>query len=810
MTKKKEKIQDTENSEFVEEKSNNKSFSFVALVKDERFRYILSFILILFSGFLVLAFISYLFTWSNDQSKLTLSFSKYLFDPTITSDNWAGKLGAYFSHILIHNTFGIASVSLIVFLVFVSLRLINIINSSLAKLLLHLIFLTLWTSFTLGYIFGTSYFYLGGGYGYYLANWCNAAIGKLGTLFIIVATAFAFLIITFKETLPFFKRMASSFKRKSTVVDTELLSDENEEEKSVSDDNLDVENNDESINPIEVGKKIEAEKPEENENVIINEIKSDSEDDVSLIVERKAEQNEEPYQLSQKLVEEYGEFDIRLDAPKYQFPSLDLLDEHKDDKSEVSEEELLANKNRIIETLKNYGIQIIQIKATIGPTVTLYEIVPAPGVKISKIKNLEDDIALSLSALGIRIIAPIPGKGTVGIEVPNQNPQIVSMKSVIGSSRFQESNFELPVALGKTIQNEVFVFDLAKAPHLLVAGATGQGKSVGLNAIITSLLYKKHPSEIKFVLIDPKKIELSDYAKIENHFLAKLPDEEEPIITDVQKVKSTLKSLTVEMDRRYNLLKEVGGIRTIKEYNDKLKQREINPSKFPFLPYIIVVVDEFADLIITAGREIEEPIARIAQLARAVGIHLIIATQRPSTNIITGSIKANFPTRIAFRVTSMIDSRTIIDTPGANQLIGRGDMLILTGSDMIRIQCAFIDSKEITKIVNHIAEQQAPSHHFYLPQVVEENVASGVSDNLDNGVRDDLFADVARTIVSTQMGSTSLIQRKFSIGYARAGRIMDQLEECKIVGPPEGSKPRQVLIQDLNYLEQILRDLGYS
>jgi S-DNA-T family DNA segregation ATPase FtsK/SpoIIIE len=805
MTKKKTNTEG-ENEEFEKDPASSvKSFSLISFVKDERFRYILSFILILFSAFLLLAFISYLFTWSNDQSKLTLSFSNYVFDVTINADNWAGKLGAYISNAMVHNTFGLASVSLIILMVFLSLRLIDIKLVSLKKLIKYLLFLTLWSSLTLGYFFGVSYFYLGGGYGYYLAKWFNAAIGKFGTLSLIIALAFSFLVIAFNETLPMIKRFIASFKRKQNEEKIQSLTSDDEENL------LEVENqNTEEPDTTEQNKEVEKPNEEEdNSNIYIKEIPSEKEGDVSLIVERQQSQNEEPYQLSQQLVEEYGEFDIRLDAPKYQFPTLDLLDEHKDDKSGVSEEELLANKNRIIETLKNYGIQITQIKATVGPTVTLYEIVPAPGVKISKIKNLEDDIALSLSALGIRIIAPIPGKGTIGIEVPNQNPQIVSMRSVIGSSRFQESKFELPIALGKTIQNEVFVFDLAKAPHLLVAGATGQGKSVGLNAIITSLLYKKHPSEIKFVMIDPKKIELSDYAKIENHFLAKMPDEEEPIITDVQKVKNTLKSLTIEMDKRYDLLKEVGGIRTIKEYNDKLKKREINPNKYPFLPYIIVVVDEFADLIITAGREIEEPIARIAQLARAVGIHLIIATQRPSTNIITGSIKANFPTRIAFRVTSMIDSRTIIDTPGANQLIGRGDMLISMGSDMTRVQCAYIDAKEITNIVNHIAVQQAPANHFYLPQIIEESSTSGLTDSLDNGKHDDIFADVARIIVSSQMGSTSLIQRKFAIGYARAGRIMDQLEEAKIVGPPEGSKPRQVLIQDLNYLEQILKDLGF-
>ncbi|NSW46556.1 MAG: DNA translocase FtsK [Bacteroidales bacterium] len=811
--KKKEK--DIENENFVNEEEKS-SFNFIQFLKDERTRYITSLILLFFSVFLIFSFFSYVFTWADDQSKITQPFFKFLFDANIDAENWAGKLGAYVSHILFHNTFGIASLSLIILLVTIALRIVNVKLISVTKLIRYLIFITLWLSLFLGYWFEVKYFYLGGAYGYYLAKWFNAAIGKLGTITLLLVSAFAFIIIAFKEALPALKNFFHRFKKAPAIVavDEESISENNE--MNHVEENNELQNIENEIELLTKNKEetipVETKEDTIEENittVLVKEIPSEKEGDVSLIIERVQDETKEPYQLSQDLVEKYGEYDIRLDAPKYQFPSLDLLEEHNEDNIQVSEEELLANKNKIIETLKNYGIQINQIKATIGPTVTLYEIVPAPGVKISKIKNLEDDIALSLAALGIRIIAPIPGKGTIGIEVPNQNPQTVSMKSVIGSSRFQESKHELPVALGKTIQNEVFVFDLAKAPHLLVAGATGQGKSVGLNAIITSLLYKKHPSELKIVMIDPKKIELSDYAKIENHFLAKLPDEDEPIITDVQKVKNTLKSLTVEMDKRYDLLKEVGGIRTIKEYNEKLKKREINPAKYPYMPYIVVVVDEFADLIITAGREIEEPIARIAQLARAVGIHLIIATQRPSTNIITGSIKANFPTRIAFRVTSMIDSRTIIDAPGANQLIGRGDMLISMGSDMVRVQCAFVDAKEVARIVDHISKQQAPANHFYLPQVVDEPSLNSSLEGLENGKMDDLFPDVARLIVTSQIGSTSLIQRKFSIGYARAGRIMDQLEEAKIVGPQEGSKARQVLIQDLNYLEQILKDLGF-
>ncbi|MGC8803683.1 MAG: DNA translocase FtsK, partial [Bacteroidales bacterium] len=507
-----------------------------------------------------------------------------------------------------------------------------------------------------------------------------------------------------------------------------------------------------------------------------------------------------------RLLAELGPYDPKIDLPRYQYPTIDLLDDHKSGNPEVTQEELIGNKNKIVETLKNYKIEISHIKATIGPTVTLYEIIPAPGIRISKIKSLEDDIALSLAALGIRIIAPIPGKGTIGIEVPNRNPEVVSMRSVISNKRFLESNADLAIVLGKTISNETYVVDLAKMPHLLVAGATGQGKSVGLNAIITSLLYKKHPSEIKFVLIDPKKVELTPYAKLERHFLAKLPNTEEPIITDTQKVIYTLNSLTVEMDTRYELLKKAH-VRNIKEYNAKFKERRLNPEHgHRFLPYIILVIDEFADLIMTAGREVETPIARLAQLARAVGIHLIIATQRPTTNIITGVIKANFPARIAFRVTSMIDSRTILDAPGANQLVGRGDMLVSTGGDLIRVQCAFIDTPEIERIVDYISQQQGYPSAFILPEAPSEN-GEALAD-IDLNARDSLFEEAARLVVLHQQGSTSLIQRKFSIGYNRAGRIMDQLEKAGIVGPAEGSKPRQVLIVDEHSLEQLLAHIN--
>ena len=494
------------------------------------------------------------------------------------------------------------------------------------------------------------------------------------------------------------------------------------------------------------------------------------------------------------------------DLENYRFPTIDLMKHFENDDPTIDMDEQNANKDRIINTLRSFGIEISTIKATVGPTVTLYEITPEQGVRISKIRGLEDDIALSLSADGIRIIAPIPGKGTIGIEVPNKNPKIVSGQSVIGSKKFQESKYDLPIVLGKTITNEVFMFDLCKMPHVLVAGATGQGKSVGLNAIITSLLYKKHPAELKFVLVDPKKVEFSIYSVIENHFLAKLPDGGEPIITDVTKVVQTLNSVCVEMDTRYDLLK-MAHVRNVREYNEKFINRRLNPEKgHKFMPYIVVVIDEFGDLIMTAGKEVELPIARIAQLARAVGIHMIIATQRPTTNIITGTIKANFPARIAFRVSAMMDSRTILDRPGANRLIGKGDMLFLQGADPVRVQCAFIDTPEVEEITKFIARQQGYPTPFFLPEYVSEDSNSEVGD-IDMGRLDPLFEDAARLVVIHQQGSTSLIQRKFAIGYNRAGRIMDQLEKAGIVGPTQGSKARDVLCIDDNDLEMRLNNL---
>ncbi|HDZ13756.1 hypothetical protein LCGC14_1801650, partial [marine sediment metagenome] len=526
-------------------------------------------------------------------------------------------------------------------------------------------------------------------------------------------------------------------------------------------------------------------------------------EELAMDVEKIVEEKEEKDNTADKLVADFGEFDPTLDLGSYKFPTLDLLDPHGVTGGiTINQEELENNKNKIVETLKNYKIGIAQIKATIGPTVTLYEIVPEAGVRISKIKNLEDDIALSLAALGIRIIAPIPGKGTIGIEVPNKNATIVSMRSVIASSKFQKAEMELPIAFGKTISNETFVVDLAKMPHMLMAGATGQGKSVGLNAVLTSLLYKKHPAEVKFILVDPKKVELTLYNKIERHYLAKLPGSDEAIITDNTKVINTLNSLCIEMDNRYELLK-IAMVRNLKEYNTKFKARKLNPNDgHKFLPYIVLVIDEFADLIMTAGKEVETPIARLAQLARAIGIHLIIATQRPSVNVITGIIKANFPARIAFRVTSKIDSRTILDAQGADQLIGRGDMLYTQGNEVTRIQCAFVDTPEIAKITEYIGSQRAYASAHELPEYSGEE--SGTNLDYDIADRDALFQEAAEVIVIAQQGSASLIQRKLKLGYNRAGRIVDQLEAAGIVGPFEGSKARQVLVSDLAALNILL------
>ncbi len=773
----------------------------ISFLKDERFRLSLGSFILLFSLFLTLSFVSYFFTWKTDQS---FEWERVISDPGVRVENWAGKTGAWLSSLFINNWFGIASFSIPFILIITGFKLIRVRLVPYGKALRITVTATILLSLSLGYLFGDAGGYLGSGpggaHGYYMAEWLNALIGKTGTAFLLLLSVFLVILFSIRSSSLYIINFINKLSIKKSVTAGSHVT---------SDDQPDPGKETEQVSAEQIEEPFEVKTGNDAEDDIYNtdEGNGEEEEDESsirlLVKTKKADEKS----LSDDLIDSHQveDYDPTLDLPSFKFPPINLLEPYKSNESSVTKEELINNKNRIVETLGNYKIQIDKITATIGPTVTLYEIVPAPGIRISKIKNLEDDIALSLSALGIRIIAPIPGRGTIGIEVPNQNPEIVSMRSVISSVKFQEAKYELPVVLGKTISNETFVVDLTRMPHLLVAGATGQGKSVGLNAILTSLLYKKHPAQLKFVLIDPKKVELTVYSKIEHHYLAKLPDSEESIITDTQKVIHTLQSLTTEMDNRYNLLKDAH-VRNIKEYNAKFIARRLNPEKgHRYLPYIVVIIDEFSDLIMTAGREIETPLTRLAQLARAIGIHLVIATQRPTTNIITGVIKANFPSRIAFRVTSMMDSRTILDTPGANQLIGRGDMLITAGSEMIRLQCAFIDTPEIDRITEFIGSQRGYATAHLLPEYVSDTASE--SAEVDLRKRDDIFDEAARLVVQHQQGSTSLIQRKFSIGYNRAGRIIDQLEAAGVVGPFEGSKARQVLIQDEYSLEQLLKEL---
>jgi DNA segregation ATPase FtsK/SpoIIIE, S-DNA-T family len=803
-------------------KKNTKTHFF----RDERFKITMGLVFLAFSAILTLAFVSYFFTWKTDQS---FEWSKPISGADVRVENWSGKAGAYFANLFINKHFGIASFALPFLLFIIGFRLFNIRLMPLRKTIRNTLLLTLLFSVALGYIFGIFNGYMGSGlggtYGFVIAEWLNAFLGHTGTFFLLFVILISFLLFTF-PSIPDWARKTFAFPLKTLGrnEDTDIAFDEgkghgkNSETKApANDDDIVFEteyyhvtedvrdqpsaNNDNGHDLLEMETVSNQKLKNDNE---IGQKPSNAEDDVQISVENHGLKED----TVKKNLADLGEYDPTMDLSSYKVPPLELLDEHKSGNLSVSNEELINNKNKIVETLNHYKIQIDKIKATIGPTVTLYEIVPAPGIRISKIKNLEDDIALSLAALGIRIIAPMPGKGTIGIEVPNQNPEIVSMRSILSSRKFQESKHDLCIALGKTISNETYTFDLTKMPHLLVAGATGQGKSVGLNAIITSLLYKKHPSQIKFVMIDPKKVELNLYSSLERHFLAKLPGEDEAIITDTQKVIHTLNSLCMEMDDRYELLKRAQ-VRNLKEYNSKFIARKLNPENgHRFMPYIVVIIDEFADLIMTAGREVETPLGRLAQLARAIGIHLIIATQRPTTNIITGVIKANFPARIAFRVTSMIDSRTILDTPGANQLIGRGDMLISSGSDLIRLQCAFIDIPELEKITEYISSQRGYPTAMMLPEYVGEDAPS--PGEVDLTKRDELFDDAARLVVSHQQGSTSLIQRKFSIGYNRAGRIVDQLEAAGVVGPFEGSKARSVLFPDEYSLEQYLSQFNQN
>lgn len=757
---------------------------------------------ILFGGFLVLtgvliiiAFSSYFFSWKVDQSNLS-----QLANRSIESSNLLSKLGAEISHLMIYEGVGIAAYIFAYLILSSGLFLFfNLQKKTIVQQWTWGIYYILFVAL-IAARFEKIFPFLGGKMGYELGALLTDYIGTIGLWALIIFMGLVALVLHLKITPEKIIAKLKPYFIKEETVETPANSfeEESQEFKTVEDRYPEEEDKVEK-------KKIEIVLPSAEETLVTEEKQKVEEPfEEELKIEVKAVAQEDVVEtLSQELVEKYGAFDPTLELSGFKFPTLDLLKDYGGSSITIDEDELEINKNKIIETLRNYKIEIAKIKANIGSTVTLYEIVPAAGVRISKIKNLEDDIALSLSALGIRIIAPIPGKGTVGIEVPNQKPSIVSMRSVIASQRFQKAEMELPIAIGKTISNETFVVDLAKMPHMLMAGATGQGKSVGLNAVLTSLLYKKHPAEVKFVLVDPKKVELNIYNKIERHYLAKLPDAEDAIITDNTKVIHTLNSLCIEMDNRYELLKNAM-CRNLKEYNAKFKARKLNPDDgHAFLPYIVLVVDEFADLIMTAGKEVETPIARLAQLARAIGIHLIIATQRPSVNVITGIIKANFPARIAFRVTSKIDSRTILDSGGADQLIGRGDMLYTQGNDLTRIQCAFVDTPEVEKIADYIGSQKAYPEAHLLPEFIgEESTAL----DIDASDRDALFREAAEVIVTAQQGSASLLQRKLKLGYNRAGRIIDQMEAAGIVGPFEGSKARQVLIPDLTTLEQLLNN----
>ena len=749
--------------------------------------------LAILSVFLFVSFVSYFLTGEIDQSNL-YNFS----DKNITNSNSLGKIGAIISDFFIYKGFGVSSI-IISFLIFLSSLhvLLEIKKRKLIKNWLWGFYLIFLFSIFFGLVdFGNIY---SGIIGYEIVSFLNVYINSIGVVFLLVFMSLLYLTFRLKLGLDDIKKPVNYVKSlrlfktksvKASDVDSVQLN-----ENVVDDNSVQIEEESEEENETET-------ETEQNNNEKIIPVKepTTNTDKVDIEVKEIVEEKSEADNLADKLVDNFGQFDPKLELGKFQFPKLNLLKQYDSEKITIDKDELEENKNRIVDTLANYNISISNIKATIGPTVTLYEIIPDAGVRISKIKNLEDDIALSLAALGIRIIAPIPGKGTIGIEVPNKKPTIVSMHSVISAEKFQKSEMELPVAIGKTISNETLVFDLARMPHLLMAGATGQGKSVGLNAVLTSLLYKKHPAEVKFVLVDPKKVELTLYNKIERHYLAKLPDSEEAIITDNKKVINTLNSLCIEMDNRYELLKNAA-CRNIVEYNKKFKARKLNPNDgHQFLPYIVLVVDEFADLIMTAGKEVETPIARLAQLARAIGIHLIIATQRPSVNVITGVIKANFPARIAFRVTSKIDSRTILDGSGADQLIGRGDMLYTQGNELIRIQCAFVDTPEIEQLTDYIGSQKAYATAHQLPEYVGEEGGTQLDNNIED--RDKLFREAAEVLVIAQQGSASLLQRKLKLGYNRAGRLIDQLEAAGIVGPFEGSKARQVLIPDLQSLDR--------
>jgi S-DNA-T family DNA segregation ATPase FtsK/SpoIIIE len=793
-------------------------------------------ILVLLSFFFFFACLSYFFTWKQDQDRvIEKGLFEFLFESNLEPvSNWFGKLGAWVSHLFIYRWFGFSSFGFSFLLFLIGFKfLLDIDILPLRKTIAVTLVGIVWFSLFFGF-FANIINYAGGSFGFHINQWLSFTFGKFGAFLAIVVLLYILLIALFNPDFKALwnkyvsggaaklkdeeeyndgenKLMYADIHAVNTIrdedIEDEYISetvnfDEDEEEDDLADSDFVVihkpaPSSKEKYNPDD---DFEIEIPESLDEFTEPLISNDLE--ITKPSEEKILSDDE----TDKLRQEYGEYDPKLDLSSYVLPSIDLLRDWGTSQINIDKSELEGHKNRIVETLTNFKIEISKIKATVGPTVTLYEIVPAPGVKISKIKNLEDDIALSLSALGIRIIAPIPGKGTIGIEVPNSKPEMVSMRSLIASEKFQNSDFELPVVLGKTITNETYTFDLTKMPHLLVAGSTGQGKSVGLNAILISILYKKHPAQVKFVLIDPKKVELTLYNRIERHFLAKLPGEGDAIITDVTKVVNTLNSLCIEMDARYELLKDAQ-VRTIIEYNAKFISRRLNPEKgHRYLPYIVVLIDEFADLIMTAGKEIEKPIARIAQLARAIGIHLIVATQRPSVNVITGMIKANFPARIAFRVQSVVDSRTILDTSGANQLIGRGDMLISTGSDIIRLQCGFVDTPEVDAICAFIGDQRAYPEALQLPEYVGEGATEGNDVDLDD--IDSMFVEAAKIVVIHQQGSASLLQRKLKLGYNRAGRIIDQLEGYGIIGPFQGSKAREVLFDNEQAVVEYLNGKG--
>jgi len=811
----------------------------ISFLKNERVRFIFG-ILVAFLGiFTLLAIISFFFTGAADQSKvLNKSFWELTQDKQLEVENWTSTGGAFLAETLVNKWFGLFSILIPFFVIYLGLRLMKVSDFSFIKVLLITAFGLVCGSITSAFIFGRlfpkSHINWGGAHGSQIERLLESSIGVPGMILLVLLFILIIVIVfrqssmhKIQETLINSKPTFNGNKESQPPIELEFDEKEEPEEKkkpgiwrklfsfkktdkpeTETEPEVLLQNREQTPLPVTQNTVPPIRKKEPANDVFEVFVPKDE----IQVAENKPEEKASPLAKSDTNeetdpdVEILEDYDPKKDLSSFAFPTMDLLKVYNTGNRQVDMQEQNENKDKIIRTLRNYGIEITSIKATVGPTITLYEIVPQAGVRISRIRNLEDDIALSLSALGIRIIAPMPGKGTIGIEVPNKEPQIVSMQSVIASVKFQECTYDLPVALGKTITNEVFIFDLAKMPHLLVAGATGQGKSVGLNAIITSLLYKKHPSEMKMVLIDPKMVEFNIYSTIEKHYLAKLPDEEKAIITDVTKVTQTLNSLTKEMDDRYELLMRAH-VRAIKEYNEKFIKRKLNPKNgHRYLPYIVVVIDEFGDLIMTAGKEIEMPIARIAQKARAVGMHMVIATQRPTTNIITGTIKANFPARMAFRVTSQIDSRTILDATGANQLIGRGDMLFSQGSNLIRIQCAFVDTPEIEDISQYIGKQRGYESAFALPEVVSAD-SEDKPGAVDLNERDTLFDEAARLIVIHQQGSTSLIQRKFSIGYNRAGRLMDQLETAGIVGPAQGSKPRDVYISDEYSLEKLLDSL---